>query len=118
MRITKSSFANGLVFFIGLFWFVHIRVVGDLFFSELALIFIFFFMFKHHGYKLYEPMAKRVLFFGLLWLMGQVLTDIIQMTSVSSLAKGWASIIFFLFDFSAMYMLIQSIGSDSNDLRL
>jgi hypothetical protein len=106
MRLTKNGVGNGLAFFIALFWFVHIRVVGDLFISELMIGLVGLFMIKKHGYKLYEPLPKKILFFGLLWLGSQVLTDLVRMSPVESLVKGWANIIFFLVDFSVLYMLI------------
>ena len=107
MRITKSNFLDTLAFTIAILWFVYIRVVGNLYLSELLLILVFILMFKSHGRKLSEPLPKQILLFGFLWLLSQVATDLIRLTPVESLMKGWASIIFFLIAFASMYMLFS-----------
>jgi hypothetical protein len=106
MNITKTNFLNIVAFFIAVMWFVYVKVVANIYVSELLLILLFIFMFKKYGYMLYKPMPKKVIVFGVLWLVGQVMTDLIRMTPIEDLAKGWASIIFFLIDFSALYMLL------------
>ena len=107
MRITKSKFLDTLAFAIAILWFVYIRVVGNLYISELLLFVVFVVMFKRHGNLLFEPLPKRVLLFGLLWLFSQIVTDLVRLTEFTSLLKGWASIVFFLVGFSALYMLVS-----------
>ena len=107
MRITKSKFLDTLAFAIAILWFVYIRVVGNLYISELLLFVVFVVMFKRHGNLLFEPLPKRVLLFGLLWLFSQIVTDLVRLTEFTSLIKGWASIVFFLVGFAALYMLLS-----------
>lgn len=106
MIITKSKLADMLAFAIAILWFVYVQVVGNLYLSELMLIVVFIFMFKRYGYLLLEPLPKHILLFGSLWLLSQVVTDLVRMTPLESLLKGWASIGFFLIDFAALYMLL------------
>jgi hypothetical protein len=107
MRITKLNVLDTLAIAIALLWFVYVRVVGNLYISELLLFVIFMVIFKRNGHLLFEPLPKRILFFGFLWLFSQILTDLVRLTAFESMLKGWGSIVFFLVGFSALYMLIS-----------
>lgn len=113
--LTKSTLANWVAFAIAVLWFVNFRLVGQVYVSELALILVFLFMFQQHGRKLLAPIPKRILLFGLLWFFSQVVTDFVRATPIESLLKGWAAILFFLVDFSALYMLL---GSNERRLKV
>jgi len=95
------------LFGLGLIWFVHVRVVGDLFISELVLLTALPFLLIKYGGSLREPLPKKILQFGGLWLASQMVTDLIVGSEISSLAKGWLSIIFFLGGFCSMYLLVR-----------
>jgi hypothetical protein len=106
MKVSRANFADFLAFSISIMWFVYIKVIGNLYISELLLISVFLLMFSRHGRTLLEPLPKRILLFGCLWLLSQVATDLILLTPVESLLKGWASIAFFLIEFAGLYMLL------------
>jgi hypothetical protein len=107
MRVTKLNFLDTFAIAIAILWFVNVRVVGNLYISELLLFVVFVVMFKRHGHLLFEPLPKRILIFGLLWLFSQIATDLVRLTAFTSLLKGWASIVFFLVGFSSLHMLLS-----------
>jgi hypothetical protein len=107
MRITKLNFLDTLAIAIAILSFVYVRVVSNLYPSELLLFVVFVVMFKRQGHLLFEPLPKRILLFGMLWLFSQIVTDLVRLTEFTSLIKGWASIGFFLVGFAALYMLLS-----------
>ena len=107
MRLSFEQARLWSIFCLGLFWFVSVRVIGDLFASEVILLTALPFLLVKHGKELRNPLVKRVMLFGHLWLVSQMVTDLVRGTEIVSLAKGWLSIIFFLGGFCAMYLLVR-----------
>lgn len=97
---------NSIVFLIGILSPYSIHVVGDLYIAELLLLVIFGIMLRKHGAKLKEAFPKKVLLFLLLWLIGQVLTDIIRGSDMHDAMRGFSAIVFLTIDFCAVYMLV------------
>ncbi|MBF0282128.1 MAG: hypothetical protein HQM07_06135 [Zetaproteobacteria bacterium] len=106
MTLTKSSVLNWFAFTIAILWFVKFKFIGELFVSELILFLVFLFMFKSYGKRLYSGIPKRIIIFGLLWLLAQIVTDVIRTTPFENMLRGWAAITFFLIDFAALYLLL------------
>ncbi len=87
------------------FWsFYNIDLGARVYIVELVLFFYLLLSIKNLS-RLLDPFPRRVLTLGLLWLISQMVTDIFRGTELNNLLRGWASIAFFLVDFSALYML-------------
>jgi len=87
------------------FSFANIAMGGDLFISELLLFVYLVFSFNKFRH-LSEPLPRKILLFGILWLLSQIVTDVIRDTPSENYLRGWAAIIIFLVDFSAVYLII------------
>jgi len=97
---------NAIIWIIGLLSAYSFHLVGEVYISELLLLIVFGMMLKKHGIKLKEPFAKNILFFLLLWFIGQELTDMIRGTDLHDAMRGVAAIFFLAVDFCAVYMLV------------
>lgn len=89
--------------------FLRIDFGGELFLPELLLIGLLPFLLlstnrKHLG-KLWP-----ILLLGLLWLFGQMVTDVVRDTPFSDYSRGWAKIVFTLANCAAIHLLV----ADSN----
>lgn len=80
---------------------------GQLYISELLLA-VYFVLAPNKSRLLAEPFPKRFLLLGVLWLLSQILSDIFNETPFNNLVRGWASIVFFLVDFAAVYLMTKT----------
>jgi O-antigen ligase len=64
------------------------------------------------GRELRRRDPQRLLGFGLLWLLSQVVTDVVRDSAPEDFLRGWAKIGFTLVNFAALYLLLE------NDRRL
>lgn len=93
-------------FLISFFSFYHISMGGELYISE--LLFAVYLIFSINKFRLLsEPLPRKILLLGGLWLLSQIVTDVIRSTSPEKFLRGWASIIFFLIDFCALYIMVR-----------
>lgn len=86
--------------------FIEIKLVGRLFLSEIILFGSFPFLLLIRGRVLLEAMPRTLILLGLIWLLGQVVTDVIRSTPFEDYSRGWSKIIFLLLNFSAIYILL------------
>lgn len=94
-------------FLISFLSFVHFNVIGDLYLTELMLA--FYLLFTIGRWKLLSVgIARKILILGGLWLVSQIITDIVRGTPVDNYLRGWAAIAFFLIDFCSLYLMIKS----------
>jgi len=106
----------GFIFFLGLIWFVNVRIIADVFIAELLLLVALPFLLIRYGRAWSNPIVNKIIIFGLLWFVSQMVTDIIRETELTKLARGWLAILFFLGNFYAVYLLIR--GDDRRLLAL
>ena len=93
-------------FLVSFFSFYHISVGGELYISELFFaVYLFFSVNKFR--LLAEPLPRKILLLGGLWLISQIGTDLIRDTPTENYLRGWAAIIFFLIDFCAAYIMVR-----------
>jgi hypothetical protein len=98
---------DSIVFIIGLFSLYYVNVIGQLYISEILLTLLTPILWLRRGRSLLKnPDARKIMSFGALWFIGQVLTDILRQTPVFDLARGWSGIIVLLFSFSSLYLLM------------
>ncbi len=96
-----------LVFVIPCLFFLEAKVVGRLFGTEILILAVFPFVLLTRGRLLWTPAPRTIILLGLLWLLGQVTTDLIRDTPFQDYARGWAKIGFTLINFSVLYLLLH-----------
>jgi hypothetical protein len=103
----RISWYDLLAFAAPLFRFVRFQFVGFLLGTDLILWFAFPFVVISKGRLLDAALPRRFLLLGFLWLLGQVLTDIVRATPLEELARGWSIIGATLADFVILYVLLS-----------
>lgn len=88
--------------------FLEITIVGRLFASEIILLGLFPFVLIAKGRLLIAPLPRTLITLGLIWLGGQIVTDIIRDTPFQDYSRGWAKISFTLVNFAVIYMLLHN----------
>ena len=99
-------FGDAIIILIPTLTFLEFRLVGRIFLSEIILIGLLPFVLFFKGWMLRDPLPKKLISLGLLWLFAQVITDLIRGTPFHDYARGWAKISFFLANFASLYMLL------------
>lgn len=102
----KTIFGDAIILLIAILTFVEVRLIGRLFLSEIILVGVLPFLLFSKGRMIRSPLPKKLIALGLLWLFGQVITDLIRGTAFQDYARGWAKISFFLANFAALYTLL------------
>ena len=97
---------DAVIFLTPCLLFLEIRLVGRLFFSELILLGLLPLLLLSKGRLLLSRFPMTVLCLGLIWLFGQVATDLIRNTPFADYSRGWAKIIFVLINFMTLYVLL------------
>ncbi len=90
---------------LGFFSSFFINIGGQLYISEIAFVIVCMFLFAK-GRVFLTANLKRILGLGVLWLFVQILTDLVQGTSVDDYLRGWASIGFLLLDIFTLFALV------------
>jgi len=85
---------------------MEVRIVGRLFGSDVFLLAILPLLLRSRWRLLTARLPMTVLRLELLWLAGQVATDLWRHTPFEVLARGWSMIVFGLFHFATLYMLL------------
>lgn len=112
MRRLRSSGKRGmrwldaLAFLIPLFQFVRLPFGGQLLGTEIALLALAPILAIKQGGRLLARQPRTYLLLAALWLLVQILTDIIRDTPFEDLVRGWAKIAFAMINFIALYLLL------------
>ena len=85
---------------------VEVRIVGRLFGSDIFLFAILPLLLLSRWRLLTARLPMTVLRLELLWLAGQVATDLWRGIPFQDFARGWSMIVFGLFHFATLYMLL------------
>lgn len=96
-----------LAFAIPATFFVQLHLVGQLYMPEVLLAAVLppLLVARKESLRRHVPPAFVVL--TLVWLYGQIATDVYRGTSIGNLARGWANITFTLVDFAAIALLLE-----------
>ena len=86
--------------------FAEIHLVGRLFAPDLLLLAMLPFVLASNLSALRQHLPKTFLALGIVWLAGQVATDLIRSTPFEDYSRGWAMIIVTLTNFTALYVLL------------
>ncbi len=107
IRASRWNVSDSISFIVGLLALFYVNAVGQLYISEILLTLLAPLLWLQRGRALLRNTdARKIMSFGALWLIGQVLTDLIRQTPVLDLARGWSGIIVMLFSFSSLYLLL------------
>lgn len=96
------------LFFLGAALFLEVNLVGRLLLPEAVLAALFPFAIFFHGRRLLEKGPATVIALAMLWLLFQVLTDLVRNTPFEDFSRGWSKIVFFTINFCALYLLIDN----------
>lgn len=104
----EKRFIEVLVFSIPASKFIEIETIGRLFATDIIILAIFplILFTKHKRFK--DRIVRLVIFFGVLWLCSQILTDIVRNTQSYDYYRGWAKICVSLIHFTTLYLLIYN----------
>ncbi|MBN2117226.1 MAG: hypothetical protein JW730_11675 [Anaerolineales bacterium] len=96
------------IFLVGAFSSFYIDLIGQLYISEIVLILLFpFQLLRRWKVLLKDQLTRKILFFGSLWFVSQVFTDLIRDTSTNDMLRGWAGILVLLVTCSSLYLLTK-----------
>jgi hypothetical protein len=84
----------------------EIVLVGRLFVTELILAGALPLLLLTRGRMLAAPMVRTFLILAFIWLLSQVMTDLIRGTPFVDYSRGWSKIIFMMVNFAAIYMIV------------
>lgn len=101
-----SLLSNILAFLIPCSLFLEVNIGGRLFAPEILLLVILPFLVFFKGRKLLESIPRTFILLSFLWLVGQIITDLIRDIQFEDYSRGWAKIIFFSTNFMALYLLL------------
>ena len=104
--LRRVKMADVIVFLIPATQFFELKIVGRLFLPDTLLALILPVLFVDYGQRLRARLPTIFISLALLWLFGQVITDIVRGTVFSDYARGWAKIGFTLINFCALYLLL------------
>jgi hypothetical protein len=105
-RGTTITWLDSLAFLIPLFQFLRLPFGGQLLGTETALLVLAPILAIKHGGRLLARQPRTYLLLAALWLLVQILTDIIRDTPFEDLVRGWAKIAFAMINFIALYLLL------------
>jgi O-antigen ligase len=81
---------------------IEIHVVGTLLAAELISVGLVYYYWKTGNHHKITPLEWQLYILALLWLVGAVGSDIYRSTAPADYLRGWAKIVFFLVNFTAM----------------
>lgn len=103
---SRIGVLDGVVFIAPLLRFIEINIVGHLYFTDLVLAGLLPFLFLRYGRRLSARLPRTVIILLVLWLLAQIVTDLIRETPFHDYARGWSLISFTLINFCSLYLLL------------
>jgi hypothetical protein len=92
---------------VGILLCLQLRFVGQLYLAEIVLALMLPALALRHVRTATRRVPRTFIVLGLVWLYGQIATDIYRGTDTHDLARGWANIVFTLIDFAAVFLLLD-----------
>jgi len=96
-----------LSFIIPCLMFMEVTLIGRLFVPEIVLACLLPVLLYFRAKWLVKPLVGKIIFFALLWLCAQIVTDVIRQTPLEDWSRGWSKIVFFQLNFIALYLLLS-----------
>jgi hypothetical protein len=105
---TSGRFLDGVAFLIPVLLAVEFAGAGRLYLSEVVLVLLLPALLLRHQNSSVAPIPAAFVVLCLIWLSGQVLTDIYRATPLHDVERGWAKIAFTLSNFVALYLIFEN----------
>ena len=105
-KLRRIKMVDIIAFLIPATQFLVLKIVGRLFLPDMLLALILPVLLVDYGQRLRARLPMIFISLALLWLFGQVATDIVRGTVFSDYARGWSKIGFTLINFCALYLLL------------
>lgn len=96
-----------LAFLLPAVQFFRIQVVGALYASDLFALGVLMIAMVSDARVFGRRLPRTFLTLGAMWLLAQIITDLIRATAFHDYSRGWAMIVFFLMNFAALYVLLD-----------
>lgn len=106
----RAPLFDAIVFVAPLLSFVELNVIGRLYLTDFILVALLPILLFRHGRRLTTKLPRTFIGLLLLWLFGQVVSDIFRGTDFKDYARGWAMIFFTLLNFCTLYLLCAGKG--------
>jgi hypothetical protein len=98
---------GALAFLLPAAQFVQFDLVGSLYASDLLAFGVLMLAVVSDARVLGRRLPRTFLVLGFLWLLAQVITDLVRATPFHDYTRGWAMIAFTLINFAALYLLLN-----------
>ncbi len=95
-----------LAFIIPFLEFIQLHMIGTMSGSDILLIVVFLYLGFRGKIKLKAPRAKWIIASGLLWLVSQVVTDVVRHSAFADYARGWSNIGLTLVNFAVFFSIL------------
>jgi hypothetical protein len=105
-RANRVDAYDVLTFMIPCLMFVKINAIGVLIGSDLLLLFAFIYLAFRGKLQISSPLAKRFVVLCSLWLVSQIVTDIVRRSAFVDYARGWSNIGLTLVNFAVICTLV------------
>lgn len=106
VALWPRNVTDWFVLLIPLSQFVEVHLIGDLYVPDIILTLLFPFLVVRFSRKPVTWLPATFLVLGILWFLGQVVTDIARGSAFENYSRGWANIIFALVEFFSLYFLV------------
>jgi len=104
--VAESAIGDFACFAIPALAFLRVELGGVLYATDLCLLAVLPFVFERRGW-LQIKLARTFLCLGSLWLVAQILTDIMRQSPFEDYSRGWSKIVLTLTHFAAIALLIR-----------
>ncbi len=105
-RSEGISALDVVVFLIPCLQFIRINLVGILNGSDLLFIAVFIYLVFRSEIRIGTPIAKRFMVLCSLWLVSQIVTDVVRHSAFVDYARGWSDIGMTLVNFAVLSTLL------------
>lgn len=106
-REGSGRLGDVFVFLVPLLLAVDFNLGGRLFLSEIVLVLALPFLLDQARRRGVSRVPLKVVGLGLIWLIGQVVTDLVRMTPEADWTRGWSKIVFLLVNLASLALLID-----------
>ncbi len=95
-------------FLVGSVGFLEFQLIGRVFGTEVLLLLGLIYLLTRNTKSLQEPRTRTILLLAVVWLIGQIATDLYRHSIPEDYLRGWSNIVFFALDFVALSLLLRT----------
>jgi hypothetical protein len=106
LRKTSENYLDVLIFLIPALQFIRLKFIGVLSGSDIAIVVAFVTLLFNGRIRIKERRGRKFLILCSIWLLSQIITDLIRHTPFKDYARGWSAIGLTLMVFSAIFSLL------------